>query len=508
MSAATWPACFSRFFSALRARGEIIAGAPGSKGEWKAHCPAHDDTVQSLSVARGRNGQLIVRCHSPRRCPVPDIVKALGVKLADLYPDQAEKEARREQREKNSRWRPRKPPTPRAPGEPARVVPPTAPPPPTTPEKTMSTPQQRTPVAFYPYKDEAGNLLYETVRWNPKGFNQRRPNPNFDRTQPPDRNTNPPHLWNVDGVRLVPYKLPELVAALKAKPDRLVLIVEGEKDVEQATAAGLIATTSPMGVGGSQKCWPLLAPFFKGANVVVIPDEDPVTETGSSPGLAHAERIATSLLGVAASVRVARLPGLPPKGDLTDWWHLQENAGESIEGIKAKLRNIVNATPYFQPGQTVTAAAHVPPSPPPPVAPPPPVTTAAPASPPPPVANPAGNTTAPNPGTTPAPAAAVTTATATPIESNPNVKVLHERGIACGNALRGAGVNVRSYAEFVGLLRLGIGRIESALERAGFRAMNDAETSKTVGQEVQVLAGILYLAAADTPHVPQTTPGK
>src|SRR5512143_3457336 len=64
--------------------------------------------------------------------------------------------------------------------------------------------------AIYEYRDEHGNLLFQTLRFEPKDFRQRRPDGNGG------------WIWNLDGVRLVPYRLPEW----KDKP--YVYIVEGE----------------------------------------------------------------------------------------------------------------------------------------------------------------------------------------------------------------------------------------------------------------------------------------
>src|SRR5208283_4574900 len=53
-------------------------------------------------------------------------------------------------------------------------------------------------VAEYDYTDEGGELLYQTVRFDPKDFKQRRPDGKGD------------WIWNLKGVRLVLYRLPEL----------------------------------------------------------------------------------------------------------------------------------------------------------------------------------------------------------------------------------------------------------------------------------------------------------
>jgi putative DNA primase/helicase len=59
--------------------------------------------------------------------------------------------------------------------------------------------------------------------------------------------------------------------------------------------------------------WPNnLTPFFKGADVVILPDND-------APGKEHANLVAGKLHGAAKRVRVLELPGPPHKGDVADW---------------------------------------------------------------------------------------------------------------------------------------------------------------------------------------------
>lgn len=161
-------------------------------------------------------------------------------------------------------------------------------------------------VARYPYRDETGKLLYEAIRMDPKDFRQRRPNGNgWD--------------WSLGDVRRVLYALPEL---LKSKG--IVFVVEGEKDVETMNAMGFPATT---GAGGAGKWRDEYSASLRGRRVIVLPDND-------EPGRKHAEQVASSLTGVAAAVRVVRLPGLPPKGDVSNW----VEAGGTREKLLALLR--------------------------------------------------------------------------------------------------------------------------------------------------------------------------
>ncbi len=81
-------------------------------------------------------------------------------------------------------------------------------------------------VAAYDYRDEHGTVLFQAVRLSPKTFRLRRLNTKGD------------WVWKMDGVRRVPYRLPEL------RGQRLALLVEGEKDADNVAALGLIAIMS------------------------------------------------------------------------------------------------------------------------------------------------------------------------------------------------------------------------------------------------------------------------
>jgi putative DNA primase/helicase len=69
--------------------------------------------------------------------------------------------------------------------------------------------------------------------------------------------------------RKVPYRLPELLAALAAAPEVDIFVPEGEKDVESVRGLGLIATTSSEGatplIAKASKWTPELNKCFDGA---------------------------------------------------------------------------------------------------------------------------------------------------------------------------------------------------------------------------------------------------
>lgn len=140
---------------------------------YMAKCPAHEDRTASLSIAE-ENGKILLNCHAG--CATKDVLGARGLTFNDLY-------------------------------------------------------QGPVITAEYDYRDEAGELLFQVLRYSPKSFKQRRPDGQGG------------WVSNVNGVRRVPYNLVEFL------PAKDVLVVEGEKDVETARKFGLVATCNSGGAG-------------------------------------------------------------------------------------------------------------------------------------------------------------------------------------------------------------------------------------------------------------------
>lgn len=57
-------------------------------GTWLASCPTsahrHGDRSRGLSIREGDDGRVLIHCHAG--CPVHEVVDALGMELADLFP--------------------------------------------------------------------------------------------------------------------------------------------------------------------------------------------------------------------------------------------------------------------------------------------------------------------------------------------------------------------------------------------------------------------------------------
>jgi 5S rRNA maturation endonuclease (ribonuclease M5) len=164
------------------------------------------------------------------------------------------------------------------------------------------------PEAIYSYTDEQGEELFQAVRLPGKKFRQRAQNADGEWT------------WNLDGVRRVIYRLPEVIAAVAA--GRTVYITEGEKDAESIRALGYVATTSPMGAG---KWRDEYGEVFRGAKVIIVIDRD-------DPGRKHAETVKANLVKHGAE---AIFVLQPKRGkDVTD--HLEAGFGiRDLQPLKA-----------------------------------------------------------------------------------------------------------------------------------------------------------------------------
>lgn len=106
------------------------------------------------------------------------------------------------------------------------------------------------------------------------------------------------------------YNLPNIIKGIKK--DKTIYIVEGEKDVDNLIRNGLIATTTSTGGGiGADKWNDSYSQYFKGAKVVILPDND-------NSGLQFAEQVNKSILNYCYRVQVLTVSN-KEKGDISDW---------------------------------------------------------------------------------------------------------------------------------------------------------------------------------------------
>ena len=232
---------------------------------------------------------------------------------------------------------------------------------------------ERETEATYSYRDAAGQIAFEVVRFvfkqfgggyvtdargkRMKTFRQRRPSSDPDGSwlwdlapgefmrAAPGKNWgrfNAAKFGQYPAGRerrvfntaapIIPYQLPDLMIALAAQ--QTIYVAEGEKKVDLLRSLGFAATCCAEGANK----WRLEhTTFLQGADVVILPDNDPA-------GHEHGDAIARSLAPVARRLRVLDLPNLPEKGDIIDW--------HAAGGTAEELERLLAAAPEYAPDES------------------------------------------------------------------------------------------------------------------------------------------------------------
>ncbi len=279
----------------LAAIEQVTGRKPKACGDgWQSCCPAHDDNHPSLSIAAGDDGRVLVRCHAG--CPAEKVVKALGLEMSDLMPDDPSDAHGRAARAVRS----------------ARAY--------ETAEAVVETlegqlgPRSRT----WTYTNSQGKPVGVVVRWDRDGGKEIRPVARNGKG------------WGI-GAMPVPrplYALSELADA------DLVFVTEGEKAADALRELGLVATTC---AGGSQAAGKTDWSPLRGKEVVLSPDND-------SSGERYADDVFRLLneLEPRPVIKEITLPGLPEKGDAVEFIAARREAGLDNEAIRAELLKLVD----------------------------------------------------------------------------------------------------------------------------------------------------------------------
>lgn len=257
-------------------------------------CPGHDDDRASLSITRGKDGKILIKCFAG--CKPAQILSPMGMVVGDLFPTNG---TRRNGTHRNGTHRNgthRNKPT-----QPSEIV------------------------ATYDYRDQDDKLIFQVQRRAPKSFIQRRPNGSGG------------WAYDMNGIVRVLYRLPELV---NSDQSDWVLIPEGEKDVDNLWSHNYVATTN---AGGANAKWlDSYSESLRGRKVCILPDND-------DAGRKHANDVAAHLVRIASDVRILELPGLPEKGDFSDW----VEAGNNPTSLLA----MIESAPLFSPDDHMGSSA-------------------------------------------------------------------------------------------------------------------------------------------------------
>jgi hypothetical protein len=100
---------------------------------------------------------------------------------------------------------------------------------------------------------------------------------------------------------------------------------------------------------GKGKWLPKFNEYLRDRDCVLLPDND-------DDGRKHMQVVAASLSGVARSIKIVELPGLPAKGDVSDWLAIHPTLND--------LLALVERTPKYKTQQAITKPEYKPDDPP------------------------------------------------------------------------------------------------------------------------------------------------
>ena len=237
----------------LREFLNLFVGTTPKNDYFMAKCPAHDDNKQSLQIWENADGYIQFKCYA--NCSRNSVLRKLNINRGDLVSENAKQRFLEQNGSNTNDYLP----TPKENNKVSQnlIV--------KSGNTNKKASSNRVIDKIYEYKDEKGNLIFQYLRYTPKEFMGRQPNPNNK------------GAWinNIQGCKRYLYKLPELINAVnEGKP---IYIVEGEKDVDNIMNLGLTATTNFGGATttNSTKWLSDYNQCFDGAKkVVIIPDAD------------------------------------------------------------------------------------------------------------------------------------------------------------------------------------------------------------------------------------------
>ena len=149
-------------------------------------------------------------------------------------------------------------------------------------------------VAEYVYLDKDGNEYHKVNRFEFEGGAKTFTQEHFEIESWVSGDGNLPPI---------PYNLPSIIA----RHDEPIWLVEGEKNADDLIRLGFVATTAKGGASAFPTT-PDFAQWFDGSTVYALPDND-------EPG----NKWAATVSQVIPHAKIVRIPGLPPKGDVSDW---------------------------------------------------------------------------------------------------------------------------------------------------------------------------------------------
>lgn len=277
-------------------------------------CPSHDDKKASLTITHNdKNNKTLIKCGAG--CNTIDVLKAVGLTMSDLFDEAIEPLTKINSKDGFKNY--------------DQVE-----------QYLKENHINNDPVVtIYRFKDDKGNIKYLKLRTEGKkflhvrlieqylvwGLKSGEYYETFNGSNIFSSNKRDTLQMQFNEQPKIIYNLNNVIRGIQK--DKTIYIVEGEKDADNLIKHGLIATTTSTGGGQGDDKWnSSYSEYFKGAKVVILPDND-------KSGLAFAEHVKKSLLNYCYRIQVLLLSN-KEKGDVSDWLEEGHGISELFELLK------------------------------------------------------------------------------------------------------------------------------------------------------------------------------
>lgn len=279
-------------------------------------CPAHNDRIASLSITYNRaDKKTLMKCGAG--CETNEILECVGLSISDLFDEPLEERVKFDCKDGFKSYK-----------DVIRYL----------KENPIGTDEISN---IYKFKDENGKIVYLKVRTKEKKFLHIRLIENnlvwglkdgeyyetFEGSNIFSSNIKNTKKIICKEQNKILYNLDHVIKGIRE--DKTIYIVEGEKDADNLIKNGLIATTTSTGGGAGKDKWnDGYSQYFKGAKVVILPDND-------KSGIEFAKQVEESILNYCYRVKTLIISD-KEKGDISDW--LEE--GNHISQLFDKLNDV------------------------------------------------------------------------------------------------------------------------------------------------------------------------
>lgn len=271
-----------------------------SNDKCMCRCPAHNDRIASLSITYNRaDKKTLMKCGAG--CETNDVLECVGLSISDLFDETLEEKEKFNYKDGFKSY-----------NDIIRYL----------KENPIGTDEISN---IYKFKDENGKIVYLKLRTKEKKFLHVRLIEDklvwglkggeyyetFEGSNIFSSNMKNTKKIICKEQNKILYNLDYVIKGIRE--DKTIYIVEGEKDADNLIKNDLIATTTSTGGGAGKDKWnDGYSQYFKGAKVVILPDND-------KSGIEFAKQVEKSILNYCYRVKTLIISE-KEKGDISDWF--------------------------------------------------------------------------------------------------------------------------------------------------------------------------------------------